>query len=255
MDFQSFPRVILWSAPRCTSTVFEHSIGTLRGIKTFHEVYTNAAYFGDERTFDRYLDQAPIPHHRFSDVQLTLEGHFPDHSAVFCKEMAYSVNGHLDSLPRGYRHSFLIRSPRKAITSMYRLARSGEVPKWRDFDPREVGFDALWGLYEYVRDLTINPPVIIDSDDLLSRPGEAMHAYCNHVGLEFDPSMLQWGQSKNHERLERWGEAWYQTLLKSKGFSAPPPAPDNTSLPVTLETAIEKAQPHYDALFAKRLTF
>ena len=255
MNPPSLPRIILWSAPRCTSTVFEHSIGALRGIKTFHEIYTNAAYFGEERTFKRYIDQTPIPNYRFSDVQNTLEGDFPEHTAVFCKEMAYSVNGHLDSLPHGYRHSFLIRSPRKAVTSMYRLAQSGEVPRWQKFDPREVGFDALWQLYEYVLTFSTHPTIIIDSDDLLSRPGEAMDAYCNHVGLEFDPNMLKWGERENHERIEHWGTAWYRTLLESKGFSGATPTSDQIALPPSLESAIEEALPFYDALFARRLIF
>ena len=257
MNLDSPPRIILWSAPRCTSTVFEHSIGRLYGVKTFHEIYTNAAYFGEQRIFERYTHQAPAPGLKFTDVQSTLNGTFPDHQAVFCKEMAYSITNNLESLPCGYLHSFLIRSPRKAIASMYRLAVSGEVPQWRNFDPREAGFDAMWALYEHVSILMSRPPVIIDSDEMLSRPPEAMHAYCQAVGLVFDKVMLEWGEPKDQERLERWGTAWYQTLLQSNGFTRPstPPTDNQAPLPAHIETAIEHAEPYYEKLYARRLSF
>lgn len=153
MDAHSTTGVILWSAPRCTSTLFEHSIGQLPHVKTFHEVFTNAAYFGEERTFNRY--------------------------------------------------------------------------------------------------------VVIDFDELLSRPRDTMQAYCDHLGLGFQETMLAWDNAKSGERLERWGSVWYRTLLNSTGFAATahPDSTNHPPLPAPVEAAIEAAQPCYEKLYARRLPF
>ena len=256
MDVHPSTRVILWSAPRSTSTLFEHSVGRLNGVRTFHELYTNAAYFGEERTFQRYCHEPPTPHTKFSDIRTMLEAPYSQNQAIFCKEMAYSITGHLEALPDGYRHSFLIRKPRKTIVSMHRLAISGDAPEWSTFDPREVGFVDLWRLYEYVAASTSVIPVVIDSDDLLHKPHAALQAYCENVGLVFDENMLQWHATKNHERLDRWGSVWYQNLLHSTGFTQPTPSsPDATPLPAYIEAAIKNAEPYYEKLYARRLVF
>ena len=257
MTAHSPVKVILWSAPRCTSTLFEHSIGQLPEVKTFHEVFTNAAYFGEERTYNRYLDHPPDPDLKFSDVREMLETKCAEGQAIFCKEMAYSVTGRYDALPRGYQHSFLIRHPRKAITSLYRIAVSGEVCEWNDFDPREAGFHDMWCLYEHLCGSTATPPVVIDSDELLSRPRNAMHAYCDHLGLDFQETMLQWDNAESGERLQRWGPVWYRTLLNSTGFATSPQtgASNHPPLPAPIEAVIEAAQPYYEKLFARRLLF
>ena len=244
-------RVILWSAPRCTSTVFEHSIGRLPGVKTFHEVYTNAAYFGEERTFPRYAHEPPQANLKFSDVRATLEAPFPDHRGIFCKEMAYNITNRWDALPSGYQHSFLIRPPCKSVTSMYRLAISGDAPQWSDFDPRETGFCDMWKLYEHLLDSMAAAPIIIDSDELLSQPGAAMQTYCAAVGLIFDAEMLQWDDTESRDRLARWGRIWYKNLLSSRGFTKTSSAVDEALLPA----AIEAAQPFYDKLYARRVQF
>ena len=256
MCSQPATRIILWSAPRCTSTLFEHSIGRLSGVKTFHEMYTNAAYFGEERIFDRY-QQAPEPDLKFNDVRATLETDFPGYRAVFCKEMAYSITQRLDALPSGYEHSFLIRSPRKAIASMYRVAISGDAPQWGDFDPRETGFEAMWELHQHIVVSTHATPVIVDSDEMLQQPRDAMQAYCDALGLLFEDAMLSWSETENRERLDRWGSVWYQTLLGSTGFTQPPSPSQRAHppLPAIIETAIEQAQPFYDRLFDHRLLF
>ena len=62
VDAHSTTGVILWSAPRCTSTLFEHSIGQLPHVKTFHEVFTNA------RLFWGGADIQPLCSHRLRRV-------------------------------------------------------------------------------------------------------------------------------------------------------------------------------------------
>ena len=43
-------KVILWSAPRCLSTVFYRSMATLKKTKFFQELFSVAYYFGPQST-------------------------------------------------------------------------------------------------------------------------------------------------------------------------------------------------------------
>ena len=134
------PRVFLWSAPRCISTAFEHSVRTLEGIRTFHEPFSAAVYLGEERTSPRYADVDPIPGFRFAEVKQRLEAQSPRMRGVFVKDMAYAALDHLAYLPCGFRHTFLIRDPRRSLPSLHRVEASGRVPAWSTFIPEEAGF-------------------------------------------------------------------------------------------------------------------
>ena len=45
------------------------------------------------------------------------EDHYPGEQLVFCKDMAYGLQGKYELLPKGYRHTFLIRNPYRAFPS------------------------------------------------------------------------------------------------------------------------------------------
>ena len=54
---------------------------------------------------------------------------------------------HLDDALKGFRHAFLIRSPRKSITSYYRAILDNDCGDFGDFDPNEAGFKELNALF------------------------------------------------------------------------------------------------------------
>ncbi len=65
---------------------------------------------------------------------------------VFIKEMGYNMKGRLGMLGEFFydaKHSFLIRDPKKAIPSLYRVSENTEIQGWDYFDPSEAGFKEL----------------------------------------------------------------------------------------------------------------
>lgn len=58
-------------------------------------------------------------------------------------------------------------------------------------------------LYEFIASRSEQPPLLIDSADLLERPNEVMEAYCKHTGVEFDPGMLKWDACEQ-EHFKKW---------------------------------------------------
>ena len=85
---------------------------------------------------------------------------------VFVKEMAYYFEGRFDMIEELFstaKHSFLIRDPRKVVTSQYRASQNPEIRAcgWTYFDPGEVGFRQLHQIYELVKQKLDSTPVVI----------------------------------------------------------------------------------------------
>ena len=50
------------------------------------------------------------------------------------------------------KHSFLIRDPKKSISSIYRVMKKAKIRNWVYFDPDEAGFKELYALYDFVKE-------------------------------------------------------------------------------------------------------
>ena len=136
-----------------------------------------------------------------------------------------------------FHFTFLIRHPRSSIPSYYRCT----VPPldkhtgFYNFMPSEAGYEELRRLFDYLRSLgEIGPHIagqteyqpgyreaaepagkaqicVIDADDLLDRPNEIIQAFCESVGLHYDPAMLVWDTEEDLRQAR-------QDFAKWKGF-------------------------------------
>ncbi|XP_070577915.1 uncharacterized protein [Ptychodera flava] len=256
-DASGIPKVILWSAPRCVSTAFERSMREHGGIKAYHELYTSAAYEGEERFYPRYGDKPPTPNSKYSDVRQQLESSVEGFQGVFAKEHAYALpkTRREDALPDGYSHTFLIRMPRKSVASLWRAAIKNEGSESPTIYDGEIGICELLELFKFIRDSTGETPLVIDADDLLNDPAPMMKKYCDYVGFEFKESMLHWKAGS----VDDWdfeGD-WYDTVMKSTGFLKPDQLrdvdPDVSTLPQHVQQFIQEAEPGYQEMYKLRM--
>lgn len=99
-----------------------------------------------------------------------------------------------DLFAPGVIHTFLIRTPEKAVPSYHKLCTGDNcsVTGFEYFDPAEVGLAESRRLYEFVKAKTGEEPLLIDSADLLEKPEAYMKAYCDKVGVEYTKEMLEW---------------------------------------------------------------
>lgn len=142
------------------------------------------------------------------------------------------------------RHAFLIRRPEEIAASMYALAP--------DMGIEGIGLEALHELHAAVRDAGGHPPLVIDSDDLVTRPEATMAAYCAAVGLRYLPQALTWepGDRPEWQRSARW----HVDVSTTSGFEK-----RARRYPHTVETSDELARfaahhrPFYEQLHAQRL--
>ena len=215
------PRIFLWTAPRCISTAFERAIMNLKNGKIFHEPYSVVYYFGPQRKSDRYRNDPVQPKASLKEVSKDLAAEYEEKNFIFSKDMAYYLDGNYDILRQNglseYKHSFLIRSPKKAVPSLYRASLNAKKTGWDYFDPEEVGFRQLLELYEYVVKELDSSPVIVDADDLLNSPEEMMKKYCEATGLVYEESMTSWEPGAVIPEWQIW-EGWHDAVLNSTGL-------------------------------------
>ena len=127
-----------------------------------------------------------------------------------------------------FHFTFLIRHPRHSIPSYYRctVPPLDEITGFYNFKPSEAGYDELRRTFDYLREVghigpsiagrtpvggttNENPEIcVVDADDLLDNPAGIIEAYCKSVGIDYDPSMLNWNTDEDHaqacEAFEKW---------------------------------------------------
>ncbi|KAI0396900.1 hypothetical protein F5Y17DRAFT_464914 [Xylariaceae sp. FL0594] len=154
----------------------------------------------------------------------------------------------LDILKR-YHWTFLIRHPRRGIPSYVRCCSPplSETTGWDHFIPSEAGYVELRRLFDYLREQgLIGPSVahdayasatpkekrdaqgevtitVLDADDLLDHPKEAVRAFCRETGIPFSEDMLKWDNEENQkivaEVFAKWN-GWHNDAISSKGLTA-----------------------------------
>ena len=143
--------------------------------------------FGDCNTYDWVKEQ--------------LEGEFPGKRLVFVKEMVKGILGQYEFIPKGYRHSFLIRHPLKVFTSLKKMFQIQNWPLHGDINldkasdkviPAGYYFKEMAELYDHIKQFYEPQPIILDADDLQANPAGVMKAYCKELGVPFDERIVNW---------------------------------------------------------------
>jgi hypothetical protein len=227
----------LWSAPRARSTAFFRSMLERGDLIALHEPFDNLTCFDetdvDGRTFHSALPLLAWLREETNDVFLkdTTDHRHPEVLA----DGRFLAEG---------RHAFLIRRPEEIAASYYAL--------YPDMSINAIGLRTAHELYVAVRDAGGNPPVVIDSDDLVAQPEVTMAAYCAAVGLPFLPRALKWepGERPEWRRFARW----HVDVGASSGFERHEHAYTHT-----VDNSDELARfaahhlPFYEQLYAARL--
>jgi hypothetical protein len=197
--------LMLWSAPRCRSTMFLRMMAQRGDFATVHEPLSRVKDFGRSAVLDRECTTADdvireilaLGRRRRVFVKDTTDFHFPEvlHSAELLSRC---------------RHTFVIRDLNDAIASHFAL----NPALTRD----EVGFARLREIYDAVTAATGTPPVVIDSDDLVVDPPGVVRRYCEAVGIEFIAEALRWPRGG----LPEWEltARWHEHVANSEGIES-----------------------------------
>jgi len=110
--------------------------------------------------------------------------------------------------------------------------------------------------FDILTERNSKPPVVIDSDDLLSDPPKMVEKYCKAIGVPFIPEALSWEPGSRDDVL--WYDSddsvWHASLQDSDGLKAQPAKPaDVSKLPQALRNQYEIFLPHYEYLYQHRI--
>ena len=191
----------------------------------------------------------------YSYIKELLNADYPGAKVLFVKGMVEGIRGHFDVVERTYKHSFLIRHPKKSFRSLARLESDLNLLT-SDFNLRtfkEIYHD-LERFYHHVQtEFGQAAPTIIDADDLVTQPEKILPKYCEAMGIDFKPNMLNW-ESVNADQLN-----WHCTdvgdianasvkdsivlsnALKGSGFGKAPDPTKESSSTALVEECVEHA--------------
>ena len=142
------------------------------------------------------------------------------------------------------RHAFLIRRPEEIAASNYAVHPGMSI--------NAIGMEMLCELRAAVRDAGGATSVVIDSDDLVTRPEATMAAYCAAVGLPFIPRALAWEPGDRPEW--RRSARWHVDVSASSCFERRQHTyPHNVENSPDLARFAAHHQPFYERLYAERL--
>jgi hypothetical protein len=237
-------RIAMWSGPRNISTAMMRSWEN-----------RDDCVVWDEPLYGYYLDATGIPHPGAAEIIAAqgidakaiisrCSGEIPQQKTIFFqKHMTLHLLPELDrSWLKSLINCFLIREP-EAVIASYAAVRS-------DATLDDIGFVQQAELFNQVRDMTGDIPLVIDSREFLLDPETMLRAICAHLEVEFVPQMLTW-PSGARDSDGVWAKYWYDSVWKSTGFAPYRERP--YELCGKDREIASKAQPYYEELYQYRI--
>ena len=248
-------RVIVWALPKSRSTALAKSISARQDIKCYFEPYAAANHFGPGGRFRKIgLEESD---YTFDNVKKWLEA---ERENVFVKDVAFLMQGRLNNIPDGYKHTFLIRKPEKVFASFYKMFASNRHlggDTLQDWLPTlAILYKSSTDLLDHIENKLKGDVSIIDSDDIVKNPPLMIEKFCNSVGFKYTKELLHW----NRGLPEQWCIApsflspqikgWFEAAITSTGWrtDGSESGTTNEALPEDMLRLIEDAIPFYEKL-------
>jgi hypothetical protein len=231
--------IAMWAHPRALSTAFLRMMIERGDVCVIHEPLVTLTDWNEVQAPG--LDGGTATLRSPGEVLGHLAELGVDRTAFFKDTLEYRhqyLFDHPEEIA-GFRHTFIVRDPAKAIASHCLI--KPEVAC------HEIGYDHQYDLFELAWRVSGERPVVIRAESLLAEPAETVAAYCQAVDLPYLPHALQWVPE---DRIE-WHRSrrWHLDAIASSGFSAPPKeyaaTVDNDE---RLRSYYDHHRPYYDRL-------
>jgi hypothetical protein len=238
-------RVAMWSGPRNISTAMMRSFENRGDCAVVDEPFY-AHYLAETKSDHPGRDDVIAAGETdWRNVVAMLTGPAPGGAAVFYqKHMTHHLLTHIGrDWFADVTHVFLIRDPR-AVLASYLKSRPHATAE-------DIGVPQEAALYDEISNYTRAPPPVIDADEFLKQPEAHLRALCEFLGIPFTPRMLHWpAGSRPSDGV--WAPYWYDAVRKSTGFE--PSRERDRDVPPDYRAMIDRCMPHYETLFARRLS-
>jgi len=141
-------------------------------------------------------------------------------------------------------NAFLIRNPKQVILSY--------LKKFKLEDESLIGFIQLKRIFDYVVKNIDSDPVVIDANDILKNPMEALGHLCKALKLSYTHKMLSWEKGyKDTDGI--WASHWYNNVVSTNKFISF--KKNENSLPKEYLKIYKKSMDIYNQLYDRRIKF
>ncbi len=240
-------RIAMWSGPRNISTAmmrsFENRPDCAVVDEPFYACYLAATGAEHPMRGEVLASQATD----WRVVADALTGPVPNGRPVFYqKHMTHHMLPAigLDWTER-VRNAFLIRAPEDVLLSYHEVRGTATLD--------DIGVPQQRALFEREADRLGHAPPVIDSYDVLRNPSKVLGALCAALGIAFSERMLSWPAGRRASDGV-WAPAWYASVERSTGFSAPRQVTPAAKLSDDLQRVADAARGDFERLAAHRLT-
>jgi hypothetical protein len=233
----------MWSGPRNLSTAMMRSFENRTDCAVWDEPFF-APYLVATGNTNPMREETIAAHETDPDkVARLCAGPAPTGDPVFFqKHMPHHVADSFDrSWMKKCKHFILLRDP-AAVISSYAKGRA-------EFTLHDIGILDQLALYDEISEWT-DPPLVVDSNDILSDPETYLTAICQAVDIPFDKAMLNWPAGPR-DTDGIWAPHWYHSVENSTGFG--PPRKETPIVPYAYKDILAQCQPVFERLYAQRI--
>jgi hypothetical protein len=207
----------------------------------------------DEPFYGVYLSQTGLDHPGKEEI---IRSMLPDENDVlekiyrkssvnhlFIKNMASHFKVLHKANYSGFKNVFLIRNPQRIITSYSKVIHEPTI--------QDIGIRRQVKLYRWFSKHGTDPPIVIDSNDVLADPERHLRTLCTILKLPFEQRMLSWNSGpKDYDGV--WAPFWYTNVRETTGFVKQSASDDPLS--EHLRSLYEKCLQDYHFLYEKSIT-
>jgi hypothetical protein len=227
----------MWSGPRNISTAmmrsFENRPDTIVEDEPFYAHYLNKTGLNHPMSAEiinsQNLNWIEISNRLCSKIHSNKTVWYQKHMAQHNLE-----NCDLD-WTKNLTNCFLIRDPKEVINSYSKKIELHSV--------NQLGFKQQLELFNFLKENNnSNPPIVINSKDILINPKKTLTQFCNLVGIPFFEEMLNW-PSGTRKSDGIWGMHWYKNVVSSTEFNSY--IPKEINLPNKYHSIYEECNDSY----------
>lgn len=238
-------RLAMWSGPRNISTAMMRSWGARPDAVVCDEpLYAHYLQVTQDRRHPGFDET--LAHHDADWRRVTnwLIGPVPNNATLFYqKQMAHHLLPHVDrTWINDLTNCFLVRDPWEMLTSFIEFIPSPTLA--------DTGLPQQVELFQQLRSVTGETPLVIDTKDVLENPLAMLTAICNSLDTPFYEEMLAWPPGLR-ETDGAWAPFFYDKVALTTSFG--PYRRKVVELPSELQPLLAECNTLYAQLAEHRL--